>query len=109
MGAVSLRQRRDERSTLRDDDEPTPDGPDGPPPAVWIWIGGIKNGEIFKGFELRRKCKSVAEDRKSAKENRVETEGEKSETICAESTIDGREIANSREMYRNHRQSIAKT
>lgn len=105
MGAVSLRQRRDERSTLRDDDEPTPDGPDGPPPAVWIWIGGIKNDEII----IIPVEESVAEDRKSAKENRVETEGEKSETICTESTIDGREIANSREMYRNHRQSIAKT
>ena len=33
MGAVSLRQRRDERSTLRDG--PTPDGPDGPPPAIF--------------------------------------------------------------------------
>jgi hypothetical protein len=105
VGAVSLRQRRDERSTLRDDDEPTPDGPDGPPPAVWIWIGGIKNDEII----IIPVEESVAEDRKSAKENRVATEGEKSETICAESTIDGREIANSREMYRNHRQSIAKT
>lgn len=30
----------------------------------------------------------------------------KVKTICTESTIDGREIANSREMYRNHRQSI---